>query len=70
MVDGQYMDELHNPKLKWKGSSNQRVIDVQESLKENKVVLIYIYKNLSGLTGVIFIVCYKCFMFVLFFLSE
>ena len=34
------MDELHNPKLKWKGSSNQRVIDVQESLKENKVVLI------------------------------
>jgi len=39
LVDGQYDDELHNPKLKWKGSSNQRVIDVQESLKKNEIVL-------------------------------
>lgn len=40
LVDGQYKDELRNPTLKWKGSSNQRVIDVQESLKENEVVLV------------------------------
>ena len=39
LVDGQYKDELSNPTLKWKGSENQRVIDVQESLKESKVVL-------------------------------
>ncbi len=39
LVDGQYKDELHNPKLDWRGSSNQRVINVQESLKQNKVVL-------------------------------
>lgn len=39
LVDGQYQDELHNPKLKYCGSSNQRVIDVKKSLKENKVVL-------------------------------
>ena len=39
LVDGQYVDELHNPTLKWKGSSNQRVIDVQKSLKQNQVVL-------------------------------
>ncbi len=39
LVDGQYVDELHNPTLKWRGSSNQRVIDVQKSLKEGKVVL-------------------------------
>ncbi len=39
LVDGQYIDELHNPTLKWKGSSNQRVIDVQKSLKSNNVVL-------------------------------
>ncbi len=38
LVDGQYVDELHNPTLKWKGSSNQRVIDVQKSLKENNIV--------------------------------
>ena len=40
LVDGRYVDELHNPTLKWRGSSNQRVIDVQESLKNNEVVLI------------------------------
>ena len=37
LVDGRYVDEMHNPKLKWRGSSNQRVIDVQKSLKENKI---------------------------------
>jgi anaerobic ribonucleoside-triphosphate reductase activating protein len=39
LVDGQYVYELRNPTLKWKGSSNQRVIDVQKSLKEGNVVL-------------------------------
>lgn len=39
LVDGQYSDELRNPNLKYCGSSNQRVIDVQKSLKEDKVVL-------------------------------
>ena len=39
LIDGQYVDELRNPLLKWKGSSNQRVIDVQKSLKKGEVVL-------------------------------
>ena len=39
LVDGQFVDELRNPNLKWRGSSNQRVIDVKESLKQDKVVL-------------------------------
>ena len=38
LVDGQYDDELHNPTLKWRGSSNQRVIDVQKSLKNKDIV--------------------------------
>ena len=40
LVDGTYNHTLHNPTLKWRGSSNQRVIDVQKSLGENKVVLL------------------------------
>lgn len=39
MVDGRFVDELKDLSAKWKGSTNQRVIDVQESLKQNKVVL-------------------------------
>jgi len=39
LVDGQYQDELHNFLLKYCGSSNQRVIDVQQSLNINQVVL-------------------------------
>ena len=39
LIDGQYNDELSNPTLKWKGSENQRVINVQESLKDSNIVL-------------------------------
>lgn len=38
LVDGRYVDELRNPTLKWRGSSNQRVIDVQKSMKADKIV--------------------------------
>lgn len=40
LVDGTYKDELHNPTLKWKGSSNQRVIDVPKSLRQKEIILI------------------------------
>ena len=40
LVDGQYNCELYSPILRWKGSSNQRVIDVKKSLLNNKVELL------------------------------
>lgn len=39
VVDGEYIDEQRDITLKWRGSSNQRVIDVKQSLTQNKVVL-------------------------------
>ena len=39
LVDGEYIDEQRDITLKWRGSSNQRVIDVKQSLAQNKVVL-------------------------------
>ena len=39
LVDGPYIDELRDLTLKFRGSSNQRIIDVQKSLKENKTII-------------------------------
>ena len=39
-VDGRFEKELLDTKCHWVGSSNQRVIDVQQSLKQDKVITI------------------------------
>ena len=39
LVDGEYIDEQKDLTLKFRGSKNQRVIDVQQTLKQGKVVL-------------------------------
>ena len=39
LVDGRFEEDKKDITLKWRGSSNQRVINVQESLKQNKLIL-------------------------------
>lgn len=39
LVDGRYEEDKRDVLLHWRGSSNQRVIDVKESLKQDKIVL-------------------------------
>ena len=39
LVDGKFDTTLKDYSLKWKGSSNQRVIDIKKSIKKDKVIL-------------------------------
>ena len=39
IVDGRYIDSQRDITLQFRGSANQRVIDVKESFKQNKVTL-------------------------------
>ena len=39
LVDGEYIDEQKDLTLKFRGSKNQHVIDVKQSLAQNKIVL-------------------------------
>jgi anaerobic ribonucleoside-triphosphate reductase activating protein len=37
IVDGIFVESLKDDKLKYRGSSNQRIIDVQQTLKDKKI---------------------------------
>lgn len=37
LVDGQFDESLKDPRLKWRGSSNQRVIDIRRSIATDKI---------------------------------
>ena len=39
LVDGEYINEQKDLTLKWRGSKNQHVINVKQSLAQNKMVL-------------------------------
>lgn len=40
LIDGQYVDAMHNPTLHWKGSENQRVIDVPKTIASHQITTI------------------------------
>ena len=40
IVDGQFVEELKDLRLKYRGSSNQRVIDVKASLHNDSIILL------------------------------
>lgn len=39
VVDGKYIDSQRDITFKWRGSSNQRVIDIKKSLEQNEIIL-------------------------------
>lgn len=45
LVDGKFVEEKKSPNLRFRGSSNQRVIDVQESLRLSDVCEIILEKE-------------------------
>lgn len=46
LVDGLFIDELKDLKLKFRGSSNQRIIKIKESLETGRVILYYGDQNI------------------------
>lgn len=38
-IDGRYVDAQRDITLKWRGSKNQKVIDIEKSLEKNEVIL-------------------------------
>ena len=39
LIDGRFVENLKDNKLHWRGSSNQKIIDVKASLKKQDIVL-------------------------------
>lgn len=42
LVDGKFIQERKNPEIKFRGSDNQRILDIPRSLKEKKAIMLEI----------------------------
>ena len=45
LIDGPFIEKLKDPKLKYRGSSNQRIIDVRASLIKKQIIVLDKYMN-------------------------
>jgi anaerobic ribonucleoside-triphosphate reductase activating protein len=48
LIDGPYIEELKDLGLTYRGSKNQRLIDVESSMREQKVILERLYREASA----------------------
>ena len=39
LIDGQFINDEYSPNLKWRGSKNQRIIDIKKTKKNKKLIL-------------------------------
>ena len=39
LIDGQFINDEFDPNLKWRGSRNQRIIDIKKTKKNKKLIL-------------------------------
>lgn len=39
LIDGEYIERLRNLELQFRGSSNQRIIDIKKTREQNKIIL-------------------------------
>ena len=40
LVDGEYVDSLRDVKMHWAGSTNQRIINIEETLRQGQIITI------------------------------
>lgn len=48
LIDGRFVFKLKDPNLIFRGSSNQRIINVKDTLKEHEIVLVEKYMDSKG----------------------